>query len=141
PGTVLDYWRILYFERRWVLGPELPLPSQGQITQEGLVRESLLIYPVQRSRLEVWRHCLQPAGISPLMKSVDTTLLLIQMVAACMGVAALPPWVVASVERQGMVVTIALGDALWSRLDAAVRDGGIQAVPQTIAKGFGHHQT
>jgi LysR family transcriptional regulator for metE and metH len=37
---------------------------------------------VQRSRLDIWRHFLQPAGISPQLKSVDNTLLLIQMVAA-----------------------------------------------------------
>ena len=80
-------------------------------------------YPVQRSRLDVWRHFLQPAGVSPSLKSVDNTLLLIQMVAARMGIAALPHWVVESFERQGLVVTKTLGDGLWSRLYAAVRDG------------------
>ncbi|STQ08440.1 LysR family transcriptional regulator [Enterobacter cloacae] len=78
---------------------------------------------MQRSRLDIWRHFLQPAGISPQLKSVDNTLLLIQMVAARMGIAALPHWVVESFERQGLVVTKTLGEGLWSRLYAAVRDG------------------
>lgn len=78
---------------------------------------------MQRSRLDVWRHFLQPAGVSPSLKSVDNTLLLIQMVAARMGIAALPHWVVESFERQGLVVTKTLGEGLWSRLYAAVRDG------------------
>ena len=93
------------------------------ITPEDLATETLLIYPVQRSRLDIWRHFLQPAGISPQLKSVDNTLLLIQMVAARMGIAALPHWVVETVERQGLVVTKTLGEGLWSRLYAAVRDG------------------
>ena len=45
------------------------------------------------------------------------------MVAARMGIAALPHWVVESFERQGLVVTKTLGEGLWSRLYAAVRDG------------------
>jgi LysR family transcriptional regulator for metE and metH len=35
------------------------------ITPEDLAAETLLIYPVQRGRLDIWRHFLQPAGISP----------------------------------------------------------------------------
>lgn len=83
----------------------------------------MLIYPVQRQRLDIWRHFLQPAGVSPALKSVDNTLLLIQMVSARMGIAALPHWVVESFEKQGLIVTKTLGEGLWSRLYAAVRDG------------------
>ena len=38
-------------------------------------------WPIQRERFDVWRHFLQPAGITPNFKHVDNTLLLIQMVA------------------------------------------------------------
>ena len=111
------------YEVRLVLAPDHPLAAKTRITPEDLASETLLIYPVQRSRLDVWRHFLQPAGVSPSLKSVDNTLLLIQMVAARMGIAALPHWVVESFERQGLVVTKTLGEGLWSRLYAAVRDG------------------
>ncbi len=105
PRSGLHYSPMFDFEVRLVLAPDHPLASKTQITPEDLASETLLIYPVQRSRLDVWRHFLQPAGISPLLKSVDNTLLLIQMVAARMGIAALPHWVVESVERRGLVVT------------------------------------
>ncbi len=55
---------------------------------------------------------LQPAGVSPSLKSVDNTLLLIQMVAARMGIAALPHS--RDFERQGLVVTKTPGEGLWS---------------------------
>ena len=111
------------FEVRLVMAPDHPLATKARIAPEDLATEMLLIYPVQRARLDIWRHFLQPAGISPQLKSVDNTLLLIQMVAARMGIAALPHWVVESFERQGLVVTKTLGEGLWSRLYAAVRDG------------------
>lgn len=105
PRSGLHYSPMFDYEVRLVLAPDHPLAAKTRITPEDLASETLLIYPVQRSRLDVWRHFLQPAGISPSLKSVDNTLLLIQMVAARMGIAALPHWVVESFERQGLVVT------------------------------------
>ncbi len=100
PRSGLHYSPMFDFEVRLVLAPDHPLAAKTRITPEDLATETLLIYPVQRSRLDIWRHFLQPAGISPQLKSVDNTLLLIQMVAARMGIAALPHWVVETVERR-----------------------------------------
>ena len=123
PRSGLHYSPLFDFEVRLVLAPDHPLAGKEKIEPEDFTAETLMIYPVQRQRLDVWRHFLQPAGISPTLKSVDNTLLLIQMVAARMGIAALPHWVVESFERQGLIVTKSLGDGRWSRLYAAVRDG------------------
>lgn len=123
PRSGLHYSPMFDYEVRLVLAPEHPLAAKTRISPEDLAAETLLIYPVQRGRLDIWRHFLQPAGISPQLKSVDNTLLLIQMVAARMGIAALPHWVVESFERRGLIVTKTPGEGLWSRLYAAVRDG------------------
>ncbi|WBM70487.1 HTH-type transcriptional regulator MetR [Buttiauxella sp. WJP83] len=123
PRSGLHYSPMFDYEVRLVLATDHPLANKTRIDPEDLSSETLLIYPVQRQRLDIWRHFLQPAGVSPMLKSVDNTLLLIQMVSARMGIAALPHWVVENVERQGLVVTKTLGEGLWSRLYAAVRDG------------------
>lgn len=123
PRSGLHYSPMFDYEVRLVLATDHPLANKTRIDPEDLSSETLLIYPVQRQRLDIWRHFLQPAGVSPSLKSVDNTLLLIQMVSARMGIAALPHWVVENVERQGLVVTKTLGEGLWSRLYAAVRDG------------------
>ncbi|WP_034918677.1 HTH-type transcriptional regulator MetR [Erwinia sp. 9145] len=123
PRSGLFYSPMFDFEVRLVLAPDHPLARADKISPEDLANEVLMIYPVQRQRLDIWRHFLQPAGVSPALKSVDNTLLLIQMVSAGMGVAALPHWVVESFENQGLVVTKTPGEGLWSRLYAAVRDG------------------
>lgn len=123
PRSGLHYTPMFDFEVRLVVAPDHPLAQVEHISPEDLAEEVLMIYPVQRQRLDIWRHFLQPAGVSPALKSVDNTLLLIQMVAARMGIAALPHWVVESFEKQGLIVTKTLGEGLWSRLYAAVRDG------------------
>lgn len=123
PRSGLFYSPMFDFEVRLVLAVDHPLAKVDHISPEDLANEVLMIYPVQRQRLDIWRHFLQPAGVSPALKSVDNTLLLIQMVSAGMGIAALPHWVVESFEHQGLVVTKTLGDGLWSRLYAAVREG------------------
>ena len=123
PRSGLHYSPMFDFEVRLVLAPDHPLARVGVITPEDLAQEVLMIYPVQRQRLDIWRHFLQPASVSPTLKSGDNTLLLVQMGAAHMGIAALPHWVVENFERQGLIVTKTLGDGLWSRLYAAGRDG------------------
>ncbi|NUU68778.1 HTH-type transcriptional regulator MetR [Enterobacteriaceae bacterium BIT-l23] len=135
PRSGLHYSPMFDFEVRLVLATDHPLAGRPQILPEDLSDETLLIYPVQRSRLDIWRHFLQPAGVSPGLKHVDNTLLLIQMVSARMGIAALPHWVVESFERQGLVVTKTLGQGLWSRLYAAVRDGEQR---QPVTQAFIH---
>jgi Transcriptional regulator len=101
PRSGLFYAPMFDFEVRLVLAPDHRLAQLAHITPEDLADEVLMIYPVQRQRLDVWRNFLQPAGVSPALKSVDNTLLLIQMVSAGMGIAALPHWVVESFEHQG----------------------------------------
>ncbi|VEC01736.1 HTH-type transcriptional regulator gltR [Cedecea lapagei] len=123
PRSGLHYSPMFDFEVRLVMATDHPLAKKESIEPGDLAPETLLIYPVQRERMDIWRNFLQPAGVSPSLKSVDNTLLLIQMVAARMGIAALPHWVVESFEHQGLIVTRTLGEGLWSRLYAAVRDG------------------
>lgn len=119
----LHYTPLFDYEVKLVLSPDHPLANRLHIQPQDLIAETLFIYPVQRERFDVWRHFLQPAGITPHFKHVDNTLLLIQMVAAGMGIAALPHWAVENFEKQGLVVTKTLGEGLWSRLYAANRHG------------------
>lgn len=78
PRSGLHYSPMFDFEVRLVLAPDHPLANKDRIEPEDLAPEVLMIYPVQRQRLDVWRHFLQPAGVSPSSKNVDNTLLLIR---------------------------------------------------------------
>jgi LysR family transcriptional regulator for metE and metH len=124
PRSNLFYIPMFDFEVRLILSPNHPLVvKKHKITPEDLKCETLMTYPIQRNRLDIWERFLKPAGIVPIFKNVNNTLLLIQMVSAQMGIAALPHWVVDNIERQGLIVTRKIGKGIWRRLYAATRNG------------------
>lgn len=124
PRSNLFYAPMFDFEVRLVLSPNHPLAlKKNNIVPQDLKSEILMTYPIERHRLDIWKYFLQPAGIVPVFKNVNNTLLLIQMVSAQMGIAALPHWVVNTFEQQGLIVTKKLGNGIWGRLYAAIRYG------------------
>lgn len=124
PKSNIFYAPIFDFEVRLVLSPNHPLvKKKKKITPGDLSSEILMTYPIPRNRLDIWKLFLKPAGITPVFKNVHNTSLLIQMVSAQMGVAALPHWAVDNFEKQGLIITKKIGNGLWKRLYAATRNG------------------
>ncbi len=110
------------FEMRLITAINHPLAEKKAITPQDIADQTLISYPVQKQRLDVVKHFLQPAGIEPAKwKQCDNTLMLVQMVSAGLGVAALPNWAISEFSRQGLIASIPLSDGLWRRLFAAVR--------------------
>ncbi|WP_425665905.1 HTH-type transcriptional regulator MetR [Vibrio tubiashii] len=123
PRSEVHYEPLFDFEMRLVTSTSHPLASKECIEPEHLAEQTMLSYPVQKSRLDVVKHFLQPAGIEPAKwKQADNTLMLIQMVSAGLGVAALPNWAISEFSRQGLITSIPLGNGLWRRLFAATRN-------------------
>ncbi|MFM2590311.1 HTH-type transcriptional regulator MetR [Vibrio sp. TBV020] len=122
PRSEVHYEPLFDFEMRLVTSISHPLAQKECIEPEDLVDQTMLSYPVQKSRLDVVKHFLQPVGIEPAKwKQADNTLMLIQMVSAGLGVAALPNWAISEFSRQGLISSIPLGNGLWRRLFAATR--------------------
>lgn len=69
PRSGLHYSPMFDFEMRLVLAPDRPLASKRHIGPEDLNDEMLMIYPVQRQRLDIWRYFLHRAGVSPALKA------------------------------------------------------------------------
>ncbi|KLN64686.1 MULTISPECIES: HTH-type transcriptional regulator MetR [Vibrio] len=123
PRSEVHYEPLFDFEMRLVTSISHPLAEKKCIEPEDLAEQTMLSYPVQKSRLDVVKHFLQPAGIEPARwKQADNTLMLIQMVSAGLGVAALPNWAISEFSRQGLISSIPLGNGLWRRLFAATRN-------------------
>ncbi|MDA0126652.1 HTH-type transcriptional regulator MetR [Vibrio sp. MarTm2] len=122
PRSEVHYEPLFDFEMRLVTATTHPLASRARIEPQDLADQTMLSYPVQKSRLDVVKHFLQPAGIEPARwKQSDNTLMLIQMISAGLGVAALPNWAISEFSRQGLITSIPLGEGLWRRLFAATR--------------------
>lgn len=70
----------------------------------------LITYPVPTDRLDIYTQFLMPAGIAPKRhKAIETTDIMLQMVASNRGVAALPRWLVKEYARRMDVVAVRLG--------------------------------
>jgi len=101
---VFDYEQVL------VVGPGHPLRGQHHAKPEQLSNETLITYPVAIDRLDIYTHFLMPAGISPKRhKPIETTDIMLQMVASGRGVAALPRWLVEEYARKLDVAAVRLG--------------------------------
>ncbi len=122
PRSEVHYEPLFDFEMRLVTATNHTLANKTYIEPQDLSQETMLSYPVQKNRLDVVKHFLQPAGVEPAKwKQADNTLMLVQMVSAGLGVAALPNWAISEFSRQGLITSIPLGDGLWRRLFAATR--------------------
>lgn len=84
---VFDYEQVL------VVPADHPLAKKDYAAAEDLRNETLLTYPVALDRLDVYTRFLNPAAVAPRRhKSIETTDIMLQMVASGRGVAALPRW-------------------------------------------------
>lgn len=103
---VFDYEQVL------VTGPEHPLRGAAHVRPEQLAAETLITYPVATDRLDIYTHFLMPAGITPARhKTIETTDIMLQMVASGRGVAALPRWLVEEYADRLPVAAVRLGPA------------------------------
>src|SRR5690606_5059831 len=75
-----------------------------------LTKEVLITYPVDLERLDIYNQFLLPAGVTPKRhKTIETTDIMLQMVASGRGVAALPRWLVEEYADKLSVVPGRLG--------------------------------
>ncbi|SHF06140.1 HTH-type transcriptional regulator MetR [Vibrio gazogenes] len=124
PRSEIHYEPLFDFEMRLVTAINHPLADAAAIQPTDLAGQTMLTYPVPKQRLDVYKHFLHPAGVEPLKwKQADNTLMLVQMVSAGLGVAALPNWAISEFSRQRLITSKPLGQGLWRRLFAAVRHG------------------
>lgn len=94
PG--LRFLPVFDYEQVLVVGRGHRLAVRRSVQPRDLAAETLLTYPVDPQRLDVFTYFLTPAGIAPRAhKTVETTDILLQMVASGRGVAALPRWLLA----------------------------------------------
>lgn len=101
---VFDYEQVLVVGRRHALAA---LPH---VEPEQLGGEVLITYPVEIERLDIYNQFLMPAGISPRRhKVIETTDIMLQMVASGRGVAALPRWLVEEYASKMDVAPVRLG--------------------------------
>ncbi len=108
----------------FVASRQHPLAQKKWIDAEDFRGETLITYPVERSRLDVFSQLLIPARVEPAaVRQAELTAVILLLVASNRGVSVLPDWVVREVKYSSDYVTRPLTQkGLTRRLYAAVRD-------------------
>lgn len=117
------YQPLFAYQTLLAVAKDHPLSTRHWVTPQDLSGEVLITYPVPRSRLDIFRYFLQPAGIEPLsQRTAELTLMMVQLVASRRGVAALPNWVLADYLAHDYVAARPLRqEGMWATLYAALR--------------------
>ncbi|MFT4102869.1 MAG: LysR substrate-binding domain-containing protein [Burkholderiaceae bacterium] len=108
PG--LRYEPVFDYEQVLVVARGHRLAGVGHVLPRQLLDEVLITYPVAVDRLDVYTQFLMPEGIMPKRhKTIETTDIMMQMVASGRGVAALPRWLALEYAAHLDIVPVRLG--------------------------------
>ncbi|MGR3636177.1 MAG: LysR family transcriptional regulator [Shimia sp.] len=108
----------------FVAAAQHPLAQKKWIEAEDFRGETLITYPVERARLDVFSQLLSPAKVEPAaVRQAELTAVILLLVASNRGVSVLPDWVVREVKYSSDYVTRPLTkQGLTRQLYAATRD-------------------
>lgn len=108
PG--LKFEPVFDYEQVLVVAKSHPLATMNYIEPHHISKEVLITYPVDIERLDIYNQFLLPAGITPRRrKTIETTDIMLQMVASGRGVTALPRWLVEEYAEKLALVPVRLG--------------------------------
>ena len=101
-----------------------PLAAKEVIEAEDFRGQTLITYPVDRARLDVFSELLTPARVEPAaLRQVELTAVILMLVASNRGVSVLPDWVVRQLRKSSDYVTRRITEGgLSKRLYAATRE-------------------
>ncbi|MCK0169101.1 LysR family transcriptional regulator [Jannaschia sp. S6380] len=121
PGV--DFAPLFDYEPVFLASAAHPLATKPFVEAADFAGETLITYPVDRPRLDVFSQLLTPAGVEPAaIRQVELTAVILLLVASNRGVAVLPDWVVREVRYNSDYVTRPLTEqGVTRRLYAAVR--------------------
>jgi LysR family transcriptional regulator for metE and metH len=109
--TGLAFEPVFDYEQVLVVSRQHPLAGLDFVEPAQLSAEVLITYPVSIERLDIYNLFLLPAGVSPKRhKIIETTDILLQMVASGRGVSALPRWLVEQYAGQLDIAPVRLGE-------------------------------
>lgn len=119
----VEFKPLFDYEPLLVASANHPLGEKPWVEATDLRDETLLTYPVDRTRLDVFTELLTPARVEPkATRKVELTAVMLLLVASGRGVAVLPDWVLREIRYDSDYITRSLTETgLTKRLYAAVR--------------------
>lgn len=113
---------VFAYEQVLVLAHDHPLAAEAVIQPAMLAEQTLITYPVEQQRLDIYSQFLLPARATVArQKVIETTDIMLQMVAAGRGVTALPRWLVQTYPAELGLVSKPLGAGLFKQIHLGYR--------------------
>jgi LysR family transcriptional regulator for metE and metH len=124
PRTGIHYVPLFSYESVLALSRQHRLIARKFIHPRDLAQETLITYPVDTGRLDVFTRFLDPENVEPAeVRTAELTVMMVQLVASGRGVAALPNWALHEYLERDYVAARPLGEkGLWCTLYAAMRE-------------------
>ncbi|MCX5590740.1 LysR family transcriptional regulator [Alcaligenes endophyticus] len=129
PLDGIEYVPLFRYELVLAIASTNPLAQYRYIEPVQLQDQTLITYPVDRNRLDIFTEFLDPAATEPAaVRQAELTPMIMQLVASQRGVAALPNWAVTEYMSHGWLRTAQLGEqGIWRNLYATVRTEDLDA--------------
>jgi len=124
------YEPLFSYEGKLAVANEHSLAKKSYVLPKDLSDQTLITYPVEQERLDLFTRFLDPAGEEPSqIRTAELTLMIVQLVASGRGVCALPNWALKEYVDQDYLTTCKLSKlGLWSNLYFALRVESAQSV-------------
>lgn len=108
----IQFEAVFPYEQVLIVSTQSKLSKLSKVLPNQLSDQTLLTYPVDLARLDIFQQFLLPAQCLPQKhKTLEDTDIILQMVAANRGVAALPKWLALEYAKTLPIVAIRLGQA------------------------------
>lgn len=127
PG--ITYVPLFTYEAMLAVANQHTLAHKHHIEPTDLESETLICYPVERDRLDIFTRFLEPADIEPqAVRTAELTVMMLQLVASGRGVSCLPNWALYEYSSRGYVTAKRLGPkGLVATLYAGIRSDMLDA--------------
>lgn len=124
----ITYVPLFGYEAMLAVDNHHALADQAYIVPADLADQTLITYPVERDRLDIFTRFLDPAGVDPKqVRTSELTIMMMQLVASGRGVCCLPNWALHEYSARGYVSAKRLGaEGLQATLYAAVRSDTLE---------------
>lgn len=121
--TGIHYEPLFRYQPMLAISRHHPYAGKPFIEPEDIANQTLITYPVEKERLDIFNLFLMPADIYPAqIRHAEMTVIMLQLVASGRGVAALPNWALTEYLEKGYILAKPLGEeSCWTTLYAAVR--------------------
>ncbi|MFF7859974.1 MULTISPECIES: LysR family transcriptional regulator [unclassified Pseudomonas] len=121
PG--ITYVPLFGYEALLAIDNHHALRDKPCLEPSDIAHQTLITYPIERTRLDIFTRFLDPADVEPAqVRTSELTVMMMQLVASGRGVCCLPNWAVHEYSSRGYVTAKRLGEqGLQARLYAALR--------------------